>query len=382
MSSSNNPSSSYRKQTAFAANLTLFERLDTIAALLTIWGNAILALFSVAWKAKKDLPRSYYRHVVLTAIRTMTRRTSVRQQHYLIPPSDKAYEAACKDRSVKPQREILEDGTHAYWIGDPKAEKLIINFHGGGYVMPPCKEMVEFMFQIISFVNSQGKNAACLFLSYDLAPTATYPRQLQQASMLFNHVLNTLKIPPQNLILMGDSAGGGLAVSLLSHISHPHPSTVIPIPKVHLASPLLGAVLISPWVSFDTTAPSFERNKWKDCIGIEAGKKWSTAFMACPWPHSEASDFYNQASTAPSEWWEGLKVGSVLITAGAEEVLLDGIREFSKTLSKGFGGDKVECFIAEGECHDQPNVDLQLGFTEKNEGLQAKEVKRWILNRL
>ncbi|KAN0103265.1 prolyl oligopeptidase-like protein [Hyaloscypha variabilis] len=378
----NNQSSSYRKQKASVAQLSLVEKLDTIPAVLSILGNVVLALFSGFYKPKDSIPKSYNRHVYLTAIRTLTRRTSVKQQHLLLPPTDDAYAAVCKKRGVKPQSEILEDGTRAHWIGDPKAEKLVMNFHGGGYCLPAGPDMIEFMFQIVDALKRSGKNAACLFLAYDLAPSAPYPRQLQQASMLLNHVLNTLHIPPSNIILTGDSAGANLALSLLSHISHPHPSPTIPIPKVSLSTPLLGCVLVSPWVSFDLSADSFKRNAWKDCIGTEAGKQWSSAFMGCPWPHTEVSDEYNQACTASAEWWEGLKVQQILVTAGEEEVLVDGIKGFVETLKKGFGEDKVEFFVAEGEYHDQPSVDLQIGIKEKDEGLQAKEIKRWISSKL
>ena len=58
--------------------------------------------------------------------------------------------------------------------------------------------------------------------------------------------------------------------------------------------------------------------------------------MGCPWPHRERSDFYSQAITAPSEWWKGLKVENMLVTGGEEEMLIDGIRIFSKKLSKLF----------------------------------------------
>jgi len=56
--------------------------------------------------------------------------------------------------------------------------------------------------------------------------------------------------------------------------------------------------------------------------------------MGCPWPHTEVSDEYNQACTASAEWWEGLKVQQILVTAGEEEVLVDGIKGFVETLSE------------------------------------------------
>jgi len=48
-----------------------------------IVGNALLAIFSGFYKDSKTIPKSYYRHVHLTAV--LTRRTSVRQQQYVSP---------------------------------------------------------------------------------------------------------------------------------------------------------------------------------------------------------------------------------------------------------------------------------------------------------
>jgi len=181
---------------------------------------------------------------------------------------------------------------------------------------------------------------------------------------------------------MGDSAGGNILLALLSHISHPHPSTSLPIPRITLSRPFRGAVLNSPWISFDLLADSFKQNEYKDCISTEVGKKWSSAWLECPWPHKEASDYYNQAITAPLKWWEGLQVQEVLIVAGEEEVLIDGIKDFAQRLSKGFGEEKVTLVVAQGGYHDQPYLDLQLGYKEKNEGQQAKEIKHWIGSKL
>jgi acetyl esterase/lipase len=133
---------------------------------------------------------------------------------------------------------------------------------------------------------------------------------------------------------MGDSAGGNLLLALLSHISHPHPSTSLSIPRISLTTPFRSAVLNSPWISFDLHTDSFKRNEYKDCITTEVGKKWSGAWLACPWPHKLASDYYNQAITAPLEWWDRLMVKEVLVLAGEEEVLVDGIKDFAQRLSK------------------------------------------------
>jgi acetyl esterase/lipase len=103
---------------------------------------------------------------------------------------------------------------------------------------------------------------------------------------------------------------------------HPHPSSSIP--KITLSEPLLGAVLISPWVGFDTSRPSYQQNQYFDLIPAVAAQRWSTAFMGNAKP-----DYYNQPILAPRSWWKDVVVKDVLITGGDEEVLIDEIREFA-----------------------------------------------------
>ncbi len=260
--------------------------------------------------------------------------------------------------------------------------------------------MFEFMFQIITMLNAQGKSAACLFLSYgtsplllhyllppsqhppDLTPSAVYPRQLQQAAMLLTHVIHTLHISPDNIILTGDSAGANLGLALLSHLSHPHPSTTLSIPPITLSAPLRGIALLSPSVSFDVSAPSFRANECRDCVTARAVKQWSAAFLGCAWPHTGRTDGYSEPAEAEVGWWSGVRVREVLIVAGGGEALKDGIVEFEERFTRGVGeGVGVEFHVVGGEYHDQPNVDLVLGYGEADECGQAKIVKSWIASR-
>ncbi len=102
--------------------------------------------------------------------------------------------------------------------------------------------------------------------------------------------------------------------------------------------------------------------------------------MGEKYPYPSTSDNYSQPITAPASWWEGLKVEQVLVVAGEEETLVDGIKEFEEKLRRGVGeGTKVETLIAKGEFHDQPNVDIQFGYKE---GEQAKRIKGWVASKL
>jgi acetyl esterase/lipase len=212
-------------------------------------------------------------------------------------------------------------------------------------------------------------------------------------------VLDKLHYSPQNIVLTGDSAGANLVLSLLSHINHPHPSTTLSIPPIKLEGEFKGAVLISPWVDFDLSKDSYKRNQYKDCLNKPALKQWSaslpppalnlksqinhfssqTAFLLS----TPESDYYSQPILAPPSWWTGLSISSILIVSGSDEVLIDGITEFEKKLSEGFGKDKVEFQVVKGEYHDQPSLDIQFGYTKpEDEGKQARIIKEWISSKL
>lgn len=77
------------------------------------------------------------------------------------------------------------------------------------------------------------------------------------------------------------------------------------------------------------TALSFTCNKHKDMAGVRALKKSASFFMG-----SAEADEYNLPLRAEVGWWKGLKdvVGEILITAGADELMLHDIKAISKKI--------------------------------------------------
>lgn len=72
-------------------------------------------------------------------------------------------------------------------------------------------------------------------IDYRLAPECLFPGQLHDVVCAYMRLLD-LNIAPENILVAGDSAGGGLALALLMYLrdnSYPLPS---------------GAMLFSPWV--------------------------------------------------------------------------------------------------------------------------------------
>jgi acetyl esterase/lipase len=203
----------------------------------------------------------------------------------------------------------------------------------------------------------------------DLAPVAQYPRQLQQAISLLSHTINTLKKKPSNIVLTGDSAGGNLALAVLSHLSHPHMSETVRIPPLQLEEKFRGVQLTSPWISFDTTTRSYTYNARKDTLSPISVQRWSKCFIGDSKP-----DFYNEPLSAPVSWWENIMAEEVLISASKDEVFVDGIVKFGNKLKS----IKREAMVVttEREPHNPPLLDLIMG--KREDGETARLIKTWL----
>ena len=115
-------------------------------------------------------------------------------------------------------------------------------------------------------------------------------------------------------------------------------------------------------------------NANKDVVSAVAGNRWSSSFLG-----GAAKDAYNEPLSAPEGWWKGLDgvVDQVFICGGADEVLVDVIREVDRRIREVQEEGKVVTVVADGEWHDQPILQL-LGAG----GVQAEAVREFVKGRL
>lgn len=210
-----------------------------------------------------------------------------------------------------------------------------------------------------------GKSIAVFSLTYTLAPHATYPTQLRQAVECLRHVLDKTAHTPSSVYVGGDSAGGNLVGGVLSHIAHPHPQ-IAPLP---LAEDLAGAIMIAPWTNLDTEFVDHDIYAGGDLITHGVAKPWAGAYLG-----AAKRDYYTDLSLAPSDWYHDFKVGSVLILAGGNEILLPIIEDLVAKFQAGFS--PVEFFVGRRECHVAPIYNLYLG--DQSETQQGKKLKEWL----
>lgn len=190
--------------------------------------------------------------------------------------------------------------------------------------MYPATTQFQFVYDV---QKEAGDGTAGIVLSYSLAPGKPYPHQLKQAVVLMSYLINEAGKKPEDILLVGDSAGANLILGVISHLLHPHPDASIP--PLDIDSPLKGALLVSPWVNFSPVAASYTTNRKKDFVNQQILAKWGRYYMG-----TAALDAYNQPGTASEKWWKGMdaKVREVLVTSGENEVMFDDARTFSETL--------------------------------------------------
>jgi len=244
------------------------------------------------------------------------------------------YLSYAKKHNFKPSTIALKDGTKAFWIGEPSADHTVLYVHGGGWNTPGGYGHFALTDSFLAEARQRSKSVAFLLLQYDLVPHETYPYQLRQTVEFLRYALTELGKRPEQLMMMGDSAGGNMILSTLAHISHPNKD----IAKLDVDGSMRGAVVMSPWVDFRNAGPTYQQNQMHDPVDVPTLRWWAKMYL-----NGKDDDFYNQPGRAPQEWWANLKVNDILILAGGNEMMVEDIRSL---------GEKIKVSLSRSSCED------------------------------
>lgn len=128
--------------------------------------------------------------------------------------------------------EVQEYMQRKVFVVKPKNEeskKTILYFHGGAYMGEATSNHWNFIEKIVN-----DTNATVILSDYPLAPKYNYKDVFQMIVPLYKEI--TQRVDANNLIIMGDSAGGGMSLALIEKLSEQ---------KENLPSK---TILISPWL--------------------------------------------------------------------------------------------------------------------------------------
>ncbi|KAF9481608.1 alpha/beta-hydrolase [Pholiota conissans] len=346
---------------------------DKVQMFLTILPAPVIIAWALlkspftAYGRSKSWKRIVIDRVTLRLVSGMSRK----QIRAFFGPTSKAYSDFINSKKLPPVVEDVGEDARLFWIGPKNADRVLLYLHGGAFVFGTTASSPAFWSYMQDNLEKKGKPTSTAILDYSLVPDKMFPTQLKQTVLAIQHIVGS-GVKPENIQLVGDSAGGVLIHEVISHILHP----VEGVPELSLSSPFGGAYMMSPWVRLrDTPAKVLEtdREGRGDFLTRRAGMYWANKVLdGVP----ESAYPYLDANTAPDDWLRGMDkcVKRILISAGSAEVLRDEIIKYAKTVEKLH--KETTTVIQENGIHVDPFFDFLV--QEKDLGKLTPTILNWL----
>ncbi len=190
-------------------------------------------------------------------------------------------------------------GLQAAWIRSTDADKtkVLLHLHGGGYVNGGIASHLMMCIPM-----AQTLHMDVLLPEYRLAPENPFPAALEDVTKIYHWLLKQ-GYSSSNIIISGDSAGGGLSLA-----------TVLSLRDHHDLLPA-AIVCMSPWVDLTMSGKSYIINAEEDVIlKTETLKEWAACYCGTEKPeHPLISPIFADLHDLPP----------IFIQVGSDEILLD-----------------------------------------------------------
>jgi len=204
------------------------------------------------------------------------------------------------------------NGRKVFHFGDRKSsDKTIIFVHGGAYV-----NEINYQHYLYCYLLSKRLNAYVLAPVYPLAPKHSCLETFELMTELYGKYSN------DNIILMGDSAGGGFVLSFCQYLN----STELRQPD--------NIIVFSPWVDISMSNDYDSKNDpILGEVGLkEIGKYWAGDLSTKDY---KVSPLYGDNSNFPK----------TLIFAGENEIFYKDILKYFDKLEKA----DIDCRLITGK---------------------------------
>jgi acetyl esterase/lipase len=203
-------------------------------------------------------------------------------------------------------------GDHFERVGARQNVAMILYFHGGGYMFGNPGTHRDHIARLVARTGT-----AATAPKYRLAPTHQFPAAVDDAINSYRALL-TCCSSADEIIVAGDSAGGGLAVAMV----HRARAEGLPLPA--------GLILFSPYVDIDHTSYTIRTNAQTDYLPLRellVPNGWYAP--ADQHTNPEASPIRANLTGFPP---------MLVLAGGAEMMLADSLR-----LAENARRDGVEC---------------------------------------
>ncbi|HUH74582.1 MAG TPA: alpha/beta hydrolase [Chitinophagales bacterium] len=221
------------------------------------------------------------------------------------------------------RNDIQYAGVQACWFTPDKSnlDRIIFYLPGGGYCVGSCNTHKGLLGRM-----ARAAGHPIMAINYRKAPEDPFPAAIEDAVKVYKQLLED---GYKNIILAGDSAGGGLAIATIMMLR----DEGIKLPAA--------LVLLSPWVDLTSSGDSVTRKKDRDplispeLLEVFAKKYAGKEDLKNPLISPLFGDFTNFPPT--------------LIQVGTEELLLDDATRLTRKMKSA--GVLVEMELWEGMMH-------------------------------
>ena len=197
---------------------------------------------------------------------------------------------------------VVAGGVASEWMDLPRVwrDRVFLLLHGGGYNAGSPKTHRQLAADI-----GRATRMRVLVPDYRLAPEHPFPAAVKDALMAYGWLLKE-GIPASNIVVGGDSAGGGLALSMLLALREAGAE----MPRA--------AVLLAPWTDLTCSSQSYSRLRKFDPIVTREGLREAGLWYAGRRDPADPmlSPLFAELGGLPP----------MLVHAGAEEVMVDDSR--------------------------------------------------------
>ncbi len=270
-------------------------------------------------KAKIMIGLMRNRHLFKGRLRKETQNKSIEAVLKFRAACEKGAERFGKlPESISIKQEVIHTIISEWIIPENALEnKLIYYVHGGGYVSGSCNDHRSLVSKI-----ALNAGITTLLFEYGLAPENPFPAALDDSLNIYNAVLEK-GYQSRDIVVMGESAGGGLCLALLLMLRDKN----IPLPSA--------AVAISPWTDLSCSSETYLTKNKVSLAPLNSWNVFSHYYVA-------KSDVRNPYISPLFGELEGLP--PLYINAGNSDELFDDGKKFADKAKQA----GVDVFFREG----------------------------------
>lgn len=205
----------------------------------------------------------------------------------------------------------------ADWVvtASSRANRLVLFLHGGGYRVGSPATYRHFTWRLAA-----AAQARLLAIDYRLAPEHPFPAALDDAVASYRWLLE--RSDPRRIAVIGDSAGGGLALAMLLKLR----DDGLPLPAA--------AVALSPWTDLALTGASYVENARLDpMLNADDIPRFAADYLAgTDARHPYVSPLYGDPAGLPP----------TLLHVGSDEILRDDAVRMAENMRRADGRVELE----------------------------------------